>query len=330
MPTSNAFVAPWEDSGASEGEPKGFDELNQFADPEDEPVTPEKEILIDEIASEFVGSWNLLVSRTNWEKGKVVHEWRVKLTEAGLPRRIYSDEAISQRIGGVSPQHVGRLRRVYERFGEEVEKNPLPNLFWSHYQAALDWDDAEEWLQKASLEKWSVAQTRVARWEKNGAPPSRKPKESDIVVEERDADVNPRNDSDAEIVAPGASDYGVSGYDEPITPTRASIEGGDDDKKKKKKNAKNAQNGDDPLGEYGGETEPWETEPGAGASRFTTAEVLDAIGALEPLPSDLAEAFESLKVAILTRRIENWVDVKPVLIAAYLSEMKRLLVSEEK
>jgi len=323
MPTTNAFVAPWEDSGGSD-EPGGFDELNQFADPEDEPVSPEKEMLIDEIASEFVGSWNLLVSQTNWEKGKVVHEWRMKLTEAGLPRRVYSDDAISQRIGGVSPQHVGRLRRVYERFGKDVATNPLPNLYWSHYQAALDWEDAEEWLKKASDEKLSVAQTRVARWEKYGAPQSRKPKDSDIVVEERDADVNPYNDSNAEIVSPD-----VSNYDEPITPTKASIEGSDEDKKKKKKNAKNVKN-EDPLGEFSGDAEPWETESGAGTSRFTTAEVLDAIAQLEPLPGDLAEAFESLKVAILTRRIENWVDVQPVLIAAYLSEMKRLLVSEEK
>ena len=173
---SNSETVPWDEtetpSAAVTEEPIGFSEFDSFGssdgadDPEDAPIPPEKEPLIDEIASEYVGFWNLLVSKTNWEKGKVIHSWRTKLIEAGLPRRVYSDEAISQRLGNVTPQHVGRLRRVYERFGSQ---EPLPNLFWSHYQAALDWDDADEWLQKASVEKLSVAQTRVARWEKNGA-----------------------------------------------------------------------------------------------------------------------------------------------------------------
>ena len=72
-------VAPWEE--AEEVAP--IAELSEFSDftpPEasdglddDAPSPPEKEPLIDEIASEFVGFWNGLVSKTNWEKGKVVH-----------------------------------------------------------------------------------------------------------------------------------------------------------------------------------------------------------------------------------------------------------------
>ncbi len=323
MTTSNT-TAPWEESESSETpEIAAFSEFEEFNAPEpqafdsgedDAPVPPEKEPLIDEIASEYVGFWNLLVSKTNWEKGKVIHQWRTKLQAAGLPRRIYSDESLAQRIGNVSPQHVGRLRRVYERFGEQ---KPLPNLYWSHYQAALDWDDADEWLNKASEEKTSVAQMRIARWEKNGAKLAHKPKPEDVVDAEKDEDVNPYNDSDADL-----SD------EAPIAPGRASVSIDDDEDdaaEKKSKKKKNKQT--DELGEYGGETEPWENN---GTEVFGTPEVLDALSKLEELPEDLAEAFETLKIAILSHKMTGWDEVKPKLIAAYLSEFKRLLVSEEK
>ncbi|MBQ7111265.1 MAG: hypothetical protein IJO06_08585 [Thermoguttaceae bacterium] len=304
-------------------------DANAESDADDAPVPPEKEPLIDEIASEFVGFWNRLVSQTNWEKGKVIHSWRVKLIEAGLPRRIYSDESIAQRIGNVSPQHVGRLRRVYERFGAS---EPLPNLFWSHYQAALDWEDADDWLRKASDEKLSVAQTRIARWEKYGAPPARKPKESEIVVEEPDADVNPFNDSDADFGAydptdPDAdyprSNGGRREYesgDDAISPTEGEL---GDKEKKAKKSKKDAEVD---LGEFEGDDEPWESEP----TRQSTADVLDGMSKLDPIPTDFAEAFEALKVAIMTRKLASWDDVQPVQIAAYLSATKRLLVSEDR
>lgn len=357
MDSTNNDAAPWEDAPTSETTAPDLPEYPEFndaapdsdaddaaesavfdasndsndADDENETVPPEKEPLIDEIASEFVAFWNVLVSRTNWEKGKVVHSWRTKLIEAGLPRRIYSDESIAQKIGNVSPQHVGRLRRVYERFGATA---PLPNLYWSHYQAALDWDDADDWLKKASDEGLSVAQTRIARWEKYGAPPARKPKESEIVAAEPDEDVNPFNDSDADYTAFDAGERGeFSGKanggrreyesdDDAISPEKTEL-GGDEKSRKSKKSGADAD-----LGEYAGDEEPWESDPAA--SRQTTADVLDAISKLDPLPDDLAEAFETLKVAILSQKLTGWSDVKPIQIAAYLSAMKRLLVSEEK
>lgn len=313
---STETLAPWEettDAFAAVATPPensaGLAEFDDFGEPDpfDGPIPPEKEPLIDEIASEYVGFWNLLVSKTNWEKGKVIHSWREKLREAGLPRRVYSDDAISSRIGNVSPQHVGRLRRVYERFGSEPT---LPGLYWSHYQAALDWEDADEWLKKASDEKLSVAQTRVARWEKYGAKLESKPRDEDVVAAERDEDVNPYNDSNAE---------GLISEKE----TETTREDAEKDKGKKPKKQKKGEN---PLGEYAGDAEPWE----GAENTFTDVEVLDAIKALEPLPDDIAELIESLKCAILARRVENWQDVTPILIAQYLSELKRLLVAESK
>ena len=317
--TSDAQSAPWEDAPEASAAPvvavapqfEGSSSLSEFddfsePDPFDGPIPPEKEPLIDEIASEYVGFWNLLVSKTNWEKGKVIHSWRTKLQEAGLPRRVYSDDAIASRIGNVSPQHVGRLRRVYERFGSEPT---LPGLYWSHYQAALDWDDAEVWLQKASDEKLSVAQTRVARWEKMGAKLQTKPKDEDIVASEPDEDVNPFNDSNVE---------GFVSANETET-TR------DEAEKEKTKKAKKPKKGENPLGEFAGDAEPWE----GSETVFTTRDVLDAFSQLEPLPGDFMEAVEAFKTAIIQRKIEKWLDATPVQVAQYLSELKRLLVAEE-
>ncbi len=74
-----------------------------------------------EVSEEFVGRWNTLISTTNWEKGRIIGQWRQALIETGAPATCYSDEAWSKRVGGVSSQHVGRLRRVFERFGSSTK-----------------------------------------------------------------------------------------------------------------------------------------------------------------------------------------------------------------
>src|SRR5688572_24384874 len=61
----------------------------------------------------YVGRWNKLVSTTNWEKGRIIVEWRESLAAQGLPVSEYSDDAWSRLVGGVTGQHAGRLRRVY-------------------------------------------------------------------------------------------------------------------------------------------------------------------------------------------------------------------------
>ena len=112
--------------------------------------------VIETACSEYLGRWNRLVSTTNWEKGRIVAEWREALIEAAAPAAAYSDEAWSRRVGSVTPQHTGRLRRVYQRFASTREA--YPGLYWSHFQAAVDWDDAEMWLEGAVQNRWSIAQ----------------------------------------------------------------------------------------------------------------------------------------------------------------------------
>src|SRR5262245_21019970 len=99
--------------------------------------------LLDQTCDQFLGQWKRLVSTTNWEKGHIICQWREALAAADAPASQYSDDAWSRRVGNVTPQHVGRLRRVFERFA--AVRDDYPGLFWSHFQAALDWDEAELW-----------------------------------------------------------------------------------------------------------------------------------------------------------------------------------------
>ncbi len=122
---------------------------------------------IETASSEYLGRWNRLVSTTNWEKGRIVAEWREALIEAGAPAAAYTDEAWSRRVGSVTPQHTGRLRRVYQRFAAMREE--YPGLYWSHFQAALDWDDAEMWLEGAVQNRWSISQMQGERSRTLGA-----------------------------------------------------------------------------------------------------------------------------------------------------------------
>ncbi len=145
----------------------------------------------EKASSAFVGQWNQLVSQTNWEKGKVISQWREALEEKETPVAEYSDEAWSRLVGGVTSQHVGRLRRVYVRF-ELVNAN-FQELYWSHFHAALDWDDAEMWLQGAVDSKWSVSQMRNQRWETMGKMADQKPDPADVVSSELDEDLETKD-----------------------------------------------------------------------------------------------------------------------------------------
>lgn len=267
---------------------------NSVEFPVEEPIDSP---LLDEISDEFIGSWNFLISRTNWDKGELIHAWRTKLATAGLPHQTYTDEVWSRRVGNVSPQHVGRLRRVFERFGETREK--FPKLYWSHFQASLDWEDAEMWLEGAVQNQWSVATMRIQRWEATGAPPDKKPRDADIVSGELDEDVNPRNDSDYEIDGQRAA-IGTAGK-----------EAGDKDEDfvPKKRNERNdfMSNPDGP----------------------TTGELLATLKELKDLPDDLRDAFEQLKIAIISHKLTEWKEVDQKRVLALLDALKAVVISVE-
>jgi hypothetical protein len=222
----------------------------------------------------FVGRWNRLVSTTNWEKGRITHQWREALIAAGASQAEYSDDAWAQLVGGVSGQHVGRLRRVNQRFAAVQEK--FHGLFWSHFQAALDWNDAEMWLEGAVQSGWTVAHMRQQRWETLGRIESERPRESDVVAEEPDGDVLlPRDVSGtyAEVQGPRHEGPDFGDEQESAVPSRSVP------------NEESAPDRD------------YSPPP---------IELVQPFAELPPLPDDLAEAFEAFKLALLRHKTDGW------------------------
>jgi len=256
--------------------------------------------LIDELSASHVGKWNRLISQTNWEKGAVILRWRNEMITAELPRSAYSDEAWAKRVGNVSGQHVGRLRRVAERFGNVAVD--YPNLYWSHFQAALDWESPEMWLEGAVQNDWSVAQMKVQRWEATGAPAHLRPQEQDIFTAEIDEDVNPRNDSlpgPAERTQPRIADIGPADIGAETPP----FDGADEPEKKKPKRLTEKNNG-----------------PSEG-------ELLKGFKNLTELPEDLRDSLEMLKVAILNHKLSGWQNVSSQKLLGLLDALKALVVA---
>jgi hypothetical protein len=233
---------------------------------------------IDQTSEVFLGQWKKLVSTTNWDKGRIIHEWRQALVERDVPVTEYSDEAWSQRVGNVTPQHVGRLRRVFERFG--VTRESYAGLYWSHFQAALDWDDAELWLEGAAQNDWSVSQMRKTRWEAMGAVAQDAPQDSDIVVAEVDEDVEHPVELHHE-TSPGES----------VATVKDPADGSADD------------DGDYSVGSNS------EADDEVESSNEPAREPIRPFAELPSLPSDVADAFESFKLAILRHRLTGWQEI---------------------
>ncbi|MCR4412455.1 MAG: hypothetical protein NUV77_08545 [Thermoguttaceae bacterium] len=251
------------------------------------------ETVVERTSVEYLGRWNRLVSTTNWEKGRIISQWRQSLLAAGVPIQFCSDEAWSRRVGHVSPQHVGRLRRTYEQFGEVYEQ--YPGLYWSHFQAALDWHDAEMWLEGAVQNGWSVAQMRRQRWQTLGAAAEAEPREDEIVVAELDED-SALDETPREIA------------EEPIREVR------DPD----------AAQGAERLGDRPAETASLDeaSEPLVECER-----PVRPFENLPALPDDLHEAFETLKLAILHHKVSGWREVPRNDVLAALDALKALAMA---
>ena len=234
-----------------------------------------------EVSAHFIGRWSELISTTNWEKGKIISLWRDTLREAGATTSAYSDEAWCRCVGGVTPQHVGRLRRVHDRFHSSY--TTFAGLYWSHFLAAVDWDDAEMWLEGATQSAWSISQMRRTRWEAMGGDPSCEPREADLISSSDDEDFTPLADSDeatsvkdgprsvAEGPRPDGPDFGDEGSGEIATDNFGDSE----------------------------DSSAWEdAEPAE--SPFAS---------LPSLPVDFAEALEQFKLAIIRHRAGGWSEV---------------------
>ncbi|MEE3369857.1 MAG: hypothetical protein VX346_10980 [Planctomycetota bacterium] len=261
---------------------------------------------VDTESQPFVGRWHRLVSTTNWEKGRIIHEWRQALIASDQPTREYSDEAWAQRVGGVTGQHTGRLRRVFDRFGEVYES--YQGLCWSHFQAALDWNDAEMWLEGAVQDQWSVNRMRNVRWETLGQPNDQRPQPADVIASELDEDFSTEPSSPQADTAATAS----------VTPTYADVQAGPETK---------ARGTDEAEADVIAFPAP-EGEPGStiysDADERATIEFVRPFENIKDLPEDLAEAFEAYKLAILQHKTTDWQEISREDVLASLDALKEL------
>jgi hypothetical protein len=257
---------------------------------------------VDQASHQFLDQWKRLVSTTNWEKGQIICNWREALRASDAPASEYSDEAWSRRVGNVTPQHVGRLRRAHERFA--ASRASYPGLYWSHFQAALDWDDAELWLEGAAQSNWSISEMREQRWEAMGGADAREAGHDDSLAApwDEDADANDPPDVPSATMetvrAPGggssAAEEDEDGYD------RSQF---DDD--------------DDRAAE-GSERR---------AAPTATDEREQPFINLPPLPSDVNDAFEAYKLCILRHKLSGWQEIPRDDLLLSLESLKRLALA---
>ncbi len=237
------------------------------------------------VTAPFVGQWNTLISQTNWSKGKIISEWRSALIASDASSSCFSDETWTKQVGAVTSQHVGRLRRVYERFGQNFSS--YPGLYWSHFLASIDWDDAELWLEGAMQSRWSISQMRKTRWEANGGDPKHAPGDEELIASEVDDDFDALTaeadeESDREkrdrLESSGplaeGPDFGDADYDPSM--------------------AGESQQGDPPF-----ESESYDASKESG----------NPFAGLPDLPPDVSDALEQFKLSIVRHRASKWADV---------------------
>lgn len=244
----------------------------------------------------FVGQWNRLVSTTNWEKGRIILRWREALVAQGMPVTEYSDEAWTRLVGGVTGQHAGRLRRVAQRFGQSNEQ--YPGLYWSHFQAAVEWNDAEMWLEGAAQSGWSVAEMREQRWRTLGEVAADRPRPEDAISSETDEDFEPARRQEP-------IPQSITGqYDEISGPRHEGPDFGDEH---------------EPVRSSATE---WEM-PATGEP----VELVRPFENLPDLPDDLAEAFDLMKLAILHHKQDGWQSIAFVDVLRTLDALKALVTA---
>lgn len=245
----------------------------------------------------FIGQWNQLISTTNWDKGAIICQWREALKEQEAPVAEYSDEAWAQLVGGVSSQHVGRLRRTSERFGHVFKE--YEGLYWSHFYAALDWDDAEMWLEGAIQNKWSISQMRHQRWETMGKVADDKPQDGDIVTLEMAEETQ-----SLALAEKGEAKRGDSNYIEgPVHEGPDFGDQGESDGKPSGGEGDQQQDAEDPP------AKPHQIRP---------------FESFKNLPDDVMEAANEFKVAIIKHKLAEWEEIKQDEMLALLDALKQL------
>jgi hypothetical protein len=259
--------------------------------------------VLEQTSEQFLGQWKRLVSTTNWEKGQIISQWRAALVEAGADVSEYSDDVWSRQVGQVTPQHVGRLRRVFERFGDV--RDEYAGLYWSHFQAALDWDDAEMWLEGAVQKHWSIADMRAQRAEVLGTPND---------GQSLDEALNSELDEDAE---------SLSGLPPALEPSLDLVRGHSADEERADRGNDQEDDDEDDQHARAGKDDWDDNQPTVVAS-----EPVRPFAHLASLPADVSEAFEALKLCIVKHRLAGWAEIAQADMLTALNALRALALAE--
>jgi hypothetical protein len=254
---------------------------------------------IDQASEVFLGQWKRLVSTTNWDKGKIIAAWRAALVEADVPPTDYSDEAWSRRVGNVTPQHVGRLRRVWDVFG--AVRDTYEGLYWSHFQAALDWSDAEMWLEGAVQNQWSISEMRSQRAEALGLVSGTADIETDAVDAELDEDGADTGGTEVESLQGTIGVVRDAGSDDTDDDFSSAASRDYDDSESEAEDADEYQQ-----------------------ATASTAKPIRPFADLPSLPADVSDAFEAYKLCILRHKLGGWEEISRDDLCASLDALKQL------
>jgi hypothetical protein len=193
---------------------------------------------------------------------------------------------------------VGRLRRVFERFAHERDK--YAGLYWSHFQAALDWEDAEMWLEGALQSDWSISEMRAQRNESLGLLAGEACNADQAATDEPWDDDAP-GDAASEVIG------GAMGTVH--NPAEARADEGDE--------------------AFDPESYEEEAEDGVPEALTATAteEAVRPFAELPPMPADVNDAFESYKLCILRHKLAGWEEISRDDMLASLDSLKQLAMT---
>lgn len=146
-----------------------------------------------ESEAELIARAQTAVSQCNWEVGECAALWTKRFA------RGRTDADFAQLVG-LSADQVYQRRRVSETYGEVYKSYPA--LKWSHFYAALNWDDAAECLQWAQDIGATVAEMKAWRRAQRG---------EDLTEVGDDASLNWLPSEPSEVRLPGAMLRGEGG-----------------------------------------------------------------------------------------------------------------------
>lgn len=113
-----------------------------------------------EVASEaaLIRKAKQVLSSSSWQLGEIAAQWTAAYS------RGRTDEDFGTAVGSMTGDQVFQRRRVWERWGiSDIYRKFGSVLSWSHFYAAMNWDDADACLELAYENQATVAEMKAWR-----------------------------------------------------------------------------------------------------------------------------------------------------------------------